>query len=45
MLLVSVFLLIVLALLLILLLKVTKYTVNVACNTVGNHLDHNRTFF
>ena len=44
MLLASVFLLIVLALLLILLLKVTKYTVDVACNMVGNYLDHNRSF-
>ena len=35
MLLARVFLLIVLALLLILLLKVTKYTVDVACNMVG----------
>ena len=45
MLLASVFLLIVLALLLTLLLKITKYAVDVACNMVGNYLDHNRSFF
>ena len=45
MLLVSAFLLTVLALLLIFSLRVTNYTVDVAYNVVRNNLDHNRSFF